>query len=239
MYKKVGNAVSPFPSFISNCSCSGTSADSINAMPAPYSDSLNDHYGKFATTSRLIACLVTESLVSAYYVPNKAYNPATSSVKGICVLLRVQGSGEARKLSSALALDDILVVVPLRGLPELSADKTTVNGITCTKINLVDPWDMLPHLYAPENRCNAYKTILPDSQITRQQVDAVLGALCGAEPSQNWLVDGYDAVQLWQQFGDDFGVADKLNDQIASELASSMLHQSKSIVIPMTLNRGY
>ncbi|KAI7861275.1 hypothetical protein BDF14DRAFT_1872144 [Spinellus fusiger] len=38
-------------------------------MPAPFSVPKNTQYAKFATTSRLISCLVMETLVAAYYIP--------------------------------------------------------------------------------------------------------------------------------------------------------------------------
>ena len=187
-------------------------------MPAPTSTAKNSHYGKFATTSRLVACLVSEGLVSTYFCPRKY-----DAMVGLCIMVRVSGNGPAKPLTSQVELSDILAVVPLRGLPELDANTSVqVNGVKCTKIGLVDPWDMLPHIYSPN--AATFPAVLSDSEVVYRQVIAALSdmGICNAS-----LNDGYDAVQLWQQFAHDFGVTDKLTDQLASELASSMLHQSK------------
>ncbi|KAI8148450.1 IucC family-domain-containing protein [Fennellomyces sp. T-0311] len=195
-------------------------------MPAPYSTAKNSHYGKFATTSRLVACLVSEGLVNTYFCPHKH-----GVMVGLCIMIRVSGNGPAKKMSSQVALDDILAVVPLRGLPELNLGTSVqVNGVKCTKIDLVDPWDMLAHIYSPNAATTA--AFLSDSDVIyRQTIDALSNM--GIHNAS--LNDGYDAVQLWQQFAHDFGVTDKLTDLLASELASSMLHQTYTYDYPKPL----
>ena len=200
-------------------------------MPAPFSTAKNSHFGKFATTSRLVACLVSESLVNAYFCPsNKNEQEGTDNViMGLTLLLRNRGSADKIELSSSssLSINDILAVIPQRGFPELDMKtKVNVNGVQCYKIDLADPWDMLPHIYSPQlSSSHTTPATLPDSESVYRQVIQVLTTMgCQGEFS---LVDGFDAVQLWQQFAHDYGVTDKLTDLIASELASSMLHQSK------------
>lgn len=201
-------------------------------MPAPFTTAKNTHYGKFATTSRLIACLVTEGLVAGHFVPNPNIDNNNGDVVGLCILPRIQGSSEPPEhLPSTLRLDDLLAIVPLRGMPEMNHSSVSmVNGVRCTKVELVDPWDMLPHIYAPRQHIGpdvASSDVLEGSQVIRKQVNAILKSIClmPGVKEQEWLVDGYDAVQLWKQFAKDYGVQDKLSEQLASELASSIVHQ--------------
>ncbi|KAI9496318.1 IucC family-domain-containing protein [Zychaea mexicana] len=210
-------------------------------MPAPYSTAKNPYYGKFATTSRLVACLVSEGLVNAYYCPQEPQQQQQQgqdgTITGLCMLMRIRGSADKIKLSSARvsSLDNnVLTVIPLRGVPELDmGKKTTVNGVQCYKIGLVDPWDMLPHIYSPQAYVNnTFPNTLADSETIYRQVIQNLTKLGFRDAA---LADGYDAVQLWQQFAHDFGVTDKLTDLIASELASSMIHQTYTYDYPKPL----
>ncbi|KAG0171015.1 hypothetical protein DFQ30_001634 [Apophysomyces sp. BC1015] len=197
-------------------------------MPAPSNTARNLHYAKFATTSRLIACLVSEALVQAYFVP-------APDKFGICVLLRPHVAEETATPTS-VRLSDILAVVPLRGLPILSTPRidATWNGVRCSRIDLVDSWDMLPHIYT----LSEAKTELVALSPTRDEVYATLSKIClndfpTFESSQ--LVDGYDAVQLWSQFAQDLDVNNKLRDVIAQELDSSIAHQNHTYDNPKTL----
>ncbi|KAF7727683.1 hypothetical protein EC973_007238 [Apophysomyces ossiformis] len=196
-------------------------------MPAPSNTARNLHYAKFATTSRLIACLVSEALVQAYYVP-------TPDTLGICVLLRPHVI-EENKIPTLLCLSDILAVVPLRGLPILSTPRVTAtwNGVVCTRIELVDSLDMLPHIYS----LSEVKTDIALSS-TRDEVYATLIKICQKDidiAEATHLVDGYDAVQLWNQFSKDLGVNAKLQALIAQELDSSITHQNHTYDNPKPL----
>ncbi|KAG2216433.1 hypothetical protein INT45_002314 [Circinella minor] len=207
-------------------------------MPAPYSTAKNTHFGKFATTSRLVACLISESLVNAYFCPYKKNEQEGTDdvIVGLTLLLRTRGSTEKIELSSStLSINDILAVIPQRGVPELDTKtKVMVNGVQCYKIDLADPWDMLPHIYSPQlSSSHTTPATLPDSESVYRQVIQVLTTMgCQGKIS---LADGFDAVQLWQQFSHDYGVTDKLTDLIASELASSMDHQTYTYDYPKPL----
>ena len=185
-------------------------------MPVPSSTDKNVHYGKFATTSRLIACLVTEGLVKAYLVPS-----SSDDIVGACLVMRQTPHD-----------DKLLVAVPLRGLPELNQQEHIVrNGIRCPRIELVDPWDMVPFIYAPSSSKKdvtiaPLPALQPESGAALKSITNLLNSV-NVLSSDNTLVDNYDAVQLWEQFAQDYGVADDLVELISSELASSIEHQSK------------
>lgn len=155
---------------------------------------------------------MTEGLVTAHFVP---YTSSSSSIVGLCLILRKN--------------KELLVAVPLRGLPELDAEETTeLNGIQCPKIELVDPWDMLPYIYAPKTQ--GRQGTAPSSWMTDAM--SVLATVTEIFKHVNvhvdTLVDDYDAVELWNHFAQDYGVDNKELIQVLSdELASSMNHQSK------------
>lgn len=186
-------------------------------MPVPSSTDKNIHYGKFATTSRLIACLVTEGLVKAYLVPS-----SSEDIVGACLVMRQTPHD-----------DKLLVTVPLRGLPELNQQEHMIrNGIRCPRIELVDPWDMMPFIYAPSSSKQSTSVaplpaLQPESGAALKSITQLLNSV-NVLSSDITLVDNYDAVQLWEQFAQDYGVATDLIELISSELASSIEHQSTS-----------
>ena len=97
----------------------------------------------FATSSRLLSCLVTESLVRALY-----FNIEGFEAIGICVIL--SGSVSARSappLEVSYELQDVFAVVPLRHIPVFKHDSSDPRG---QEIGLLDPLDMLPLVFRPE-----------------------------------------------------------------------------------------
>jgi hypothetical protein len=183
-------------------------------MPAPTKDiNVNEHYAKFATTSRLIACLTSEALVPVYFVPSST----SDSFVGLCLLL-----GPVKQenyIPTSVNLESILAVVPLRGLPILDNTITANwNGVVCPRIDLVDNIDMLPHIYSV--------SILAEAINPYDQVQNALKSVIN-EDKEFLLVDGYDAVSLWDRFAVEYKVSSKLIQQIGQELASSISFQSK------------
>ncbi|CAO3598814.1 unnamed protein product [Absidia cylindrospora] len=196
----------------------------ICKMPALSSLSKNMHYAKFATTSRLIACLVSEALVKAVFVPCDV-----PGIKGLCLLLRPQ-------MSNISGLQDLLAVVPLSGVPITDGSPFLIQGIKCANIILVDGWDMLPHIYSPVvtpiQASDNNTTFAPvvDAEATTNSVAEKLSSLFLTPIGVHQLMDGFDAVQLWTRFATDYGVNGKLIDQISQELDSSMVYQGKIVV---------
>lgn len=93
----------------------------------------------FAVTSRLLSCLITESLLRAYYLPIEA-----RGASGVLVVLSTHTVSETPVLNRTLGPADVLVLVPLRSSPVLWGDAVQMHG---QKVALVDPLDMLPHIY--------------------------------------------------------------------------------------------
>ncbi|KAI8334810.1 IucC family-domain-containing protein [Chlamydoabsidia padenii] len=200
-------------------------------MPVLSSTEKNAYYAKFATTSRLIACLVSEGLVKAVYVP--CADVEASNIKGLCLLL-------LPTKSTLTGLQDLLAVVPLSGVPILEGSSFTIQDIKCASISLVDGWDMLPHIYSPTAQTlESVNTItLPpvtNAQATTQAVARKLSSLLSVTVGAHQLVDGFDAVQLWSHFAVDYKVNEKLMQLIAQELDSSMLYQAHAYNHPKLL----
>ncbi|KAI8089336.1 IucC family-domain-containing protein [Halteromyces radiatus] len=195
-------------------------------MPVLSSTVKNTHYAKMATTSRLIACLVSESLVKAIFVPSD-----DPTMKGLCILLRPQKS-------TLTSLNDILAIVPLRGVPIIDPSPFLIQGMKCANVILVDGWDMLPHIYTPTMESTKTTHLLPPVINAKATTDAVakkLSSLLLHPIDSQQLLDGFDAVQLWTQFATDFNVNEKLIQLISQELDSSMLYQAHAYNHPKML----
>ncbi|KAG1462348.1 hypothetical protein G6F56_005538 [Rhizopus delemar] len=189
-------------------------------MPVASSEYQNEHYASFATTSRLVTCLVSEALVSVYFVPSKSND---GQFIGVCLLLR-----PTVKESQSINAGDILTAVPLRGLPVLNSKNVVLNGVSCPQIDLVDFLDMLPHIYSVE---------YGQSKVTDNTQKKTLETLATVlnEPKEFSLVDGFSAPQLWERFADDLEINSKLREQIGQELASSIAFQKYTYDNPKPL----
>ncbi|KAI9282555.1 IucC family-domain-containing protein [Sporodiniella umbellata] len=187
-------------------------------MPVISSEYQNEHYASFATTSRLVTCLVSEALVPVYFVPS-----ADNELVGICALLR-----PTVKNTEKLGLDDILTVVPLRGLPVLNQHSVLLNGIRCSQVDLVDFLDMEPHIYSVRQG-----TAQATDAIQKKTLETLKSVLSGNEEFE--LVDGFSAPKLWEQFADDLEISQKLREQIGQELGSSIAFQKHTYDNPKPL----
>lgn len=83
----------------------------------------------FATTTRLLSCLVTESLVRAIFIPLQWPNCV-----GIGVVLK------PTKSTASYFQEDILSITLLRHIPVFKAGSSDPRG---NEIGLLDPGDML------------------------------------------------------------------------------------------------
>lgn len=107
-------------------------------MPVPTRplESKNHERAQFATTSRLLSCLVTESLARAFYQPLKDI----PNVNGYGIILQ----GDIPAEVSLLHADSILAIVPLHHPPIFKADGVDFLG---KEIGLLDPLDMIPMIF--------------------------------------------------------------------------------------------
>jgi hypothetical protein len=97
-------------------------------------------HASFAVSSRLLSCLVTESLLRAFYLEAKQ----SATTAGILVILSTSVISEQPVITRALRPNDIFAIVPLRNAPVFKDPTPTKHGRI---VGLVDPLDMIPEIY--------------------------------------------------------------------------------------------
>jgi hypothetical protein len=97
----------------------------------------------FAVTSRLLASIVTESLLRSYYVPIHS-----EEASGICVILSTNAMGERHVLTRSLHPADVFAIIPLHQEPIFSGTFTRHGR----PIWLLDPLDMVPYIFEISTR---------------------------------------------------------------------------------------
>ena len=90
----------------------------------------------FATTARLLSCLVTESLVRAIFIPLQ-----WSDVVGIAVVLNAPVSSKPATDCISYSQGDILAIIVLKHVPILKHDSSDPRG---KEVGLLEPLDMYP-----------------------------------------------------------------------------------------------
>ena len=93
---------------------------------------------EFAVTSRLLSCLVTESLLRALYFPLGS----GANARGFALILLDDPSvPSASRTTDISQITDFFALIPLQGTPILASceDESTIREIT-----LLDPLDMVP-----------------------------------------------------------------------------------------------
>ena len=101
---------------------------------------------RFATIARLLSCLITESLVPAFYKPLQG-----KDISGIAIVLR----SESLLYLKAFGANDILAIVPLHHPPVFKPDGDT-SELLGRAIGLLDPLDMIPVVFETRLGCPAY-----------------------------------------------------------------------------------
>ncbi|KAG2188916.1 hypothetical protein INT44_004058 [Umbelopsis vinacea] len=181
-------------------------------MPIP-SVSRTSHFAQFATSSRLLACLVTEGLMSAYVLTYPSH--LSSDVTALCIVVFEH--------AVRFGLKDIHSIVPLKNLPivELSCSE---NGLH--KVKLLDPMDMLPAIYTlctddvSENLLWLGQDHVNWKKTTYDLIQAQVPGMSNYE-----LCGRIDGSKLWTSFAVTINVDKHLMSQISMELTSSIINQ--------------
>ncbi|KAE9398477.1 hypothetical protein BT96DRAFT_1031422 [Gymnopus androsaceus JB14] len=176
---------------------------------------------KFATTSRLLSCLVTESLSRALYFSLAGYDEAI----GFCVLLAGEVSSRPpQSLNDPYKVSDILAIVLLRHIPVFKHDSADPRG---PEIGLLDPMDMLPlTLEVVEGKNHSDHLELGQSILAR--IDAPGWQLC----EELTVASSLDPLLLWSKFSASYNVQEAMIKEIADELDSSVRWQKYSYEHP-------
>jgi hypothetical protein len=97
----------------------------------------------FSVTSRLLASIVTESLLQAYYVPIRS-----EEARGVCIILSTHVTGEHLILTGSLRPADVFAILPLHQEPVCSGTLSRHGR----PIWLLDPLDMIPSVFELSTR---------------------------------------------------------------------------------------
>lgn len=211
-------------------------------------------YASFATTSRLVACLVSEGLRPAYFVPPLSSPtvsltgvPQTFPLIGLAIVLR----HPCECLDpSTLDSDGLLVVVALRAQPILHPSDylKSANGLRrFPRIELVDPWEMIgPDILTLEWGTSSIAcrglphfgnsvVAEPQAQYLHQHLKDIISDAVGQNIKKIQLKSGLDAVQLWESFIVENKVPSKLAKELQYELRLSLDFQKYAYEHPKEL----
>ncbi|KAJ7183178.1 hypothetical protein C8R46DRAFT_1026947 [Mycena filopes] len=179
-----------------------------------------DH-ASFAVSSRLISCLVTESLLRAFYLEAKQ----SVTMSGILVILSTSVISEQPIITRSLRPNDIYAIVPMRSPPVFKDSTPTKHGRV---VGLLDPLDMLPEVYVLSDTASA-------DPVRDELSETVLS--CLVPPP--WELGKFTALKkctdptdLWNKFVEDMFLPDSLSGMIAEELRSSQAWQLASFENP-------
>jgi hypothetical protein len=167
----------------------------------------------FSVTSRLLAGIVTESLLRSYYIPIHSEEAC-----GVCIILSTHVMGENPILTRSLRPADIFAILPLHQEPVYSGTLSTHGR----PIWLLDPLDMIPLVFDLSTReagLVKYST-LQESILSClvpppwQLGDSVVLAL------------NRDPLHWWRKFASTTMMGSDINTSLAEEVSSSYLWQS-------------
>ncbi|KAH9063923.1 hypothetical protein EDB87DRAFT_1701063 [Lactarius vividus] len=167
----------------------------------------------FAVTSRLLASIVTESLLRSYYVPIQS-----EDARGICVILSTSVMSEHPVLTRSLHPADVFAIIPLHQEPIFSEETYTRHG---RKIWLLDPLDMIPFIFELSTRG-------PGSDDVSSLQEPILSSLVSppwhlGEPA--FLHQSRDPLHWWRIFSTNAMSRGNINASLAEELSSSYTWQ--------------
>ncbi|KAJ7671582.1 hypothetical protein DFH06DRAFT_1366688 [Mycena polygramma] len=180
----------------------------------------HDH-ASFAVSSRLISCLVTESLLRAFYLEAKM----SATMAGILVILSTSVISEQPVITRALRPNDIFAIVPLRNTPVFKDATPTKHGRV---VGLLDPLDMVPEIY-----------VLTETATSDPVRDDLSETVLSCLVPPPWELGKFttlkkctDPTDLWNKFVKDVLVQESLSESIAEELRSSLAWQLASYENP-------
>ncbi|KAJ4479333.1 IucC family-domain-containing protein [Lentinula aciculospora] len=175
-----------------------------------------DSHAAYAIWSRLLSCLVTESLLRAFYLPLPPNIPGSAA--GIMVILSTNFISEEPSITRALSASDIYAIVPLYHEPVLNEEILSKNHGSL--IALVDPLDMLPEIYELTEHASLHSAAA--------SFQAAVFSVLTPPP---WKIANValsrieDPILLWSRFANDLVLPTEQRNAILNELASSLLWQ--------------
>ncbi|KAF8972124.1 IucC family-domain-containing protein [Flammula alnicola] len=175
---------------------------------------------QFATTARLLSCLVTESLVHAFY-----FHLESPEAKGFALILK----GDVAHDDSLLNADDILALVPLHHPPVFKQDCIPLLG---KEIGLLDPLDMMSLVFETSS---AQLTLDGSPSEHAPLISDILDVLRDGNRvnlEKNLVHKSTDALSVWNKFATSHKLDESIQLDIAQEFSSAVKWQAYSYENP-------
>ncbi|THH16104.1 hypothetical protein EW146_g4489 [Bondarzewia mesenterica] len=176
----------------------------------------------FATSARLLSCLVTESLVRALFIPFEGFEAV-----GVCVILSGSTSKKQPKECPTYSSDDLFAIIPLRHIPVFKHDESDSRG---HEIGLLDPLDMLPLVFEIDSFDSVGST--PEHADLSAAILRKLSGSGWSISNSTTLTVSTSPVILWNKFGISVGLDPALRADISEEFASAVIWQKYSYEHP-------
>lgn len=195
-------------------------------MPSFLSDLDPSKRAQFATTARLISCLVTESLVPAFYRPISHADAA-----GFAFVLT---SNSERLPCDWRVIDNFLCIIPLHHPPILKDDEQAPLG---KKITLLDPMDMIPLVFTfgtnsgyevkpyDENICFTDLLQEADESVVSHLLHVFQSSI-GLRLRRDVIHRTNDPLTIWCRFANSFDLDQDIQKSIADDLNNAIEWQS-------------
>ncbi|KAF8640221.1 hypothetical protein AX16_010118 [Volvariella volvacea WC 439] len=203
--------------YLASADAAPNAADQGMLSPALRLSHLDPHRrAVFATSARLLSCLVTESLVRALYFPLEGFEAT-----GVAVVLN--GEVSSKEPSSEPYTDlHILAVIPLLHTPVFKHDGKDARGI---EIGLLDPMDMMPLILEFGSGEDQHKDLC--TSILR-----LLSTPGWAISAQARLSPVEDPLSIWERFANAHHLEPPLIKEIGNEFSSAVKWQTYSYQHP-------
>ncbi|KAF5334269.1 hypothetical protein D9758_015548 [Tetrapyrgos nigripes] len=179
-------------------------------------------HAAFAVSSRLLSCLVTESLLRSFYLPL----PRSRKAAGLLVVLATSLISEQPVITRVLKSTDVFAIVPLRHPPVLKDQH--LGDKHGSPVALVDPLDMLPEIYELSSSYTEGESI--DNELSEELLSVLTPPPWEIKSATMRRITS--PRQLWNKFVEDMLIQDSLRNVIESELLSSLHWQTLSFENP-------
>ncbi|KAI9509795.1 IucC family-domain-containing protein [Russula earlei] len=177
----------------------------------------------FATTARLLSCLVTESLVRAIFIPCR-----WSDCVGIGVVLKAPISAIPAHNCKSYSPGDVLAIIPLKHVPVIKTDSNDLRG---QEIGLLDPGDIFPLVVmtsgAGDGDLNGNELPVRQSDLL-SEIRRALSEPGWSFPRSALIKETHDPLILWDSFAAGLDLDPAIRSDISDELASAVRWQAYS-----------
>ncbi|KAF8888783.1 IucC family-domain-containing protein [Infundibulicybe gibba] len=187
----------------------------------PLASLLPSERAAFATTSRLLSCLITESLSRALYFPLHGFEAT-----GITVVFNSRVS--LQSLDNPYDERDLLAIVPLRHVPIFKHDSQDPRG---REIGLLDPLDMMPLTFDVIEHADEDHPPIEHADLI-QSIIKILSGPGWTISKQMQLHASKSPLQLWEKFASSADLGTTTVQDISEELMNSVKWQAYSYEHP-------